>query len=130
MIVLLSDSARSILICSLIVSLVSFVARACIVCIKELRRTSKQHKYKNMFAEIIVDDGYGDIHRTIYPNEILSLKLFTLVAGNRELFNDALQRYIHNALSYAKVQRRPKKRRKYELITTLNVMYLIKKEDY
>ena len=101
----------------------------CFYAVRELIRHYKHHKYKDRFPEIIVDDGYGDIHRTIYPNELLAIKLFSTCYRDMPIFAETMSRYLRSELEHAKkAYRDPKKRRKGELITVLNIMTIIRRE--
>lgn len=112
-----------------ICGLISLVISLLVTAVNALLKMYKHHKYRDSFPSIIVDDGYGDIHRTIYPFEILAATLFSTAFRDSSVYQEQLTIYLRKELATAKKFRNRAKRRKYERITVLNVMTLIRKAD-
>ena len=124
----MGDIARSIVVMSLLSVLMTFVVNGVVILVRELYREYKHRKYRHSLPEIIVDDGYGDIHRTVYPLELLAAKLFAMASMDDDGLNAALSHYMASQLHDAKKIRNKSKRRRYELITTHNIMTIIRRE--
>ena len=120
---------KDILSIAAICGLISLVTSLLVTTINALLKLYKHHKYKDSFPSIIVDDGYGDIHRTIYPYEILVAKMFSTAFRTIPAYYEAVEDYLHSEMKKASKICNRAKRRKYERITVLNVMTLIRKAE-